>query len=126
MTQLFGGLNNWDRVPEFRLLDKKRLKRRLDRKRVQNESFITRFVPGSRNSGTRSSLCKPPHNKVMSPKSSPFYWLQQKGLPLLQRYSRLGPCSTKPGVRLAISFGKNIVNHVPLFDFGKGITRESL
>ena len=24
MTQLFGGLNNWDRVPEFRLLEKKR------------------------------------------------------------------------------------------------------
>ncbi len=28
------------------------------------------FAAGSRTSGTRASLCKPPHNEVMSPKSS--------------------------------------------------------
>ena len=35
MTQLFGGMNNWDRVPEFRFPGTKR---------VMKDSFRTRFL----------------------------------------------------------------------------------
>ncbi len=70
MTQLFGGMNNWDRVPEFRFPGTKRVMKDSSpfARASYQDAFPERFFSRSRNSGTRAQIFKPPNNWVMSPK----------------------------------------------------------